>query len=67
MADKSNSIRASRQRPAQNDLRVSSTLFPDEAIRLIIDEWLVPAMLNDFLQTKILRTDVEQGHNGKAL
>jgi hypothetical protein len=59
------SVRTTRRRHGQTDLRVSGIFLSDEAVRLIVDEWLIPAMLDDFLRTKILRTEAEQGHNGK--
>jgi hypothetical protein len=67
MVDKPNSARASEERHKPRDLQISGSLLSDEALRVIIDEWLIPAMLDDFVRTKILRREVEEGHNGEPL
>jgi hypothetical protein len=59
MAAKPNSARSDEQQYGHTDLRVPDTLLSDEALRFIIDEWLIPAMLEDFLRTKILHPEVE--------
>ena len=64
MAIKPNSARVNERQHAPTDLHLAGALPSDEALRVIIDEWLIPAMLDEFLRTKILRPGVEQGHSG---
>jgi hypothetical protein len=59
-----NSSVALRRRHEPPDLRVSNNVFSDDIVRFIIDEWLVPTMVDEFLRTKTLRKKVEEGHNG---
>jgi hypothetical protein len=65
MADKPNSARPNDRRHGPADLHISGALLSDEALRFIIDEWLIPCLLEEFLRTKILRTRAEQEHNGE--
>ena len=67
MVDNINSVRAPEPQPKQARLSVSSTVFPDAAVRAIIDEWLIPSVLDSFLRTKVLRSEVEHEHNGEPL
>lgn len=32
------------------DLKIPATLFDDETLRALIDEWIVPALVDEFLQ-----------------
>jgi hypothetical protein len=36
--------------PLNPDLKIPATLFDDETIRHLIDEWIVPALVEEFLQ-----------------
>ena len=53
-------------RLADPDLRIASTTFDDETARRLIDEWVVPALVEEFLQchNRLPRLDnskVDQG------
>jgi hypothetical protein len=46
-------------------LRISATLFSDEAVRHLIDEWIAPALVEEFLRAKNILTDsTERNHTG---
>jgi len=40
---------------------ISSSFPPDDAVRRIIDEWLVPRLVEDFIRSCNFQED---GHNG---
>jgi hypothetical protein len=67
MIDKANSVSASGPRPRQVGLSLSPTVFSEQDVRLIIDEWLVPLLVDEFFRSKIPRTGVEEEHNGEPL
>ncbi len=35
---------------SEPDLKIPATLFDDETTRRLIDEWIVPALVEEFLQ-----------------
>jgi len=43
------------------DLKIPSTLFNDEAIQHLIDDWVVPALVDEFLRchNKLPSSDAE--------
>jgi hypothetical protein len=46
-------------------LEIPTATLNDEAMRSMIDEWLVPAMVEDFLRIKLdVPTSVNRQHNG---
>jgi hypothetical protein len=64
----SKKISASFRKLAQADLDIAPTWIPDQALQAIIDDWLVPAMVNEYLRSKKeTRGSDEQKHNGDQL
>ena len=63
-----NESRACKKRPAQRqgdtDLSVSAQQFSEKAIRGLIDDWLVPSLVEQFLRDKMELSDSSQeDHN----
>lgn len=57
-----------RQVVRQVSVQIASSCLPDEVVRGIIDDWVVPVMLDQFLRKKKnLRLSEEQMHNGDQL
>jgi hypothetical protein len=65
MTDKANSTGNTRKGHGRDRLLIPDTVFSGETVRLIVDKWLVPTLLEEFLRTKTLRTGAKQEHNGE--
>jgi hypothetical protein len=50
------------------DLRIPATLFDDETVRVLIDEWIVPALVDQFLQwhNGLPSSDSSNDNGGKS-
>jgi hypothetical protein len=45
------------------DLTIPATLFNDETVRRLIDEWIVPALVEEFLQCHNKQPSSDSSHN----
>lgn len=59
---------STRRTQGQARLQIPSACLPDDVVRCIIDEYLVPTLVQEFLRSKkSLSASEEEMHNGNRL